>query len=381
MSVRILHLIGGGEVGGAERHVLNLLENMPPNTAAYLGCLIKGSPFASLARGKGIETKIFPMHFSLDLSPLCSLISFCRQKKINLIHCHGTRANLLGRFGANLLSIPAITTWHSIPETDYSSSWKGRIALLLDNLSIGRCSGMIAVSDYIRQAVTCRLPSKWQVLPFKTIYNGYPVLDFSEAKQYRQHFRTQWHIPDKSMIIGTIGRLHPVKGQKYLIEAFALLLQEFPNLHLLLIGEGSLYNEFAAQLSSFPAGYTLAGYLPEAWQALPAMDIFVLPSLSEGMGLVLLEAAQAGIPIVASNIGGIPELFRNNTEALLTGPGDAKALAQACRRILTEPVSAQELAYNAREKALTFSIDKMVSETTAFYEMILAEAEQKYSLH
>lgn len=374
MSIRVLHLIGGGEVGGAEQNVLNLLDNFQQERVSpSLCCLIKNSPFASLARSHGTPTKIFPMRFSLDLFPIIPLVRLCRKDKVQLIHCHGIRANFLGRIAAKLITIPCISTIHSKPENDYTSPWKGKLALYLDTLTLPFSSGVITVSSDLRRLVSLHLKNKGSTLPLNTIYNGMAVLDFSNKDELRSHFRNKWDIPQNCTVIGTIGRLHPVKGQVFLVEALKLLSKEFSDLHLLIIGEGPLHAELEDLLTSYRLPHTMTGYLSSAWQALPAMDLFVLPSLSEGMGLVLLEAAQAQIPIVASRIGGIPEFLADNSDALLVSPADPLELTLACSRILKDSNLAKNLVENARKRAGMYTVEKMAAETTEFYEQVLAK--------
>lgn len=371
MSIRVLHLIGGSEIGGAEQNVLNLLINFDrEKVTTILGCLVKESPFALLAQSQGIETSIFPMKFPLDPSPLLALVLFCRKNNITIIHSHGARANFLGRLVSRLIGIPCVSTVHSLPEHDYLSSWKGKAALYMDTFTLNLSSGLITVSDSLKNALDLRLKNKRFSFPIQTIYNGSPIRDFINREQMRKDFRKHWGIPDHRLVIGTIGRLHPVKGHVILIEAMKNLSKEIPNLHLLLVGQGPLSAHLHTLLLSSGFSYTMTDYLPSAWQSLPAMDLFVLPSLSEGMGIVLLEAAQAEIPIVASQIGGIPELFTDGSEALLIRPSDPGALALACRRILHDPIFAEHLTENARQKASHYSVDMMVNETTTFYKAI-----------
>ena len=380
MSLQVLHLIGGGEIGGAEHNVLNLLTGFPRDKVnPFLGCLVKNSPLAALTSSKRICTEIFPMRFPLDILPVIPLIRFCRNNKIGLIHCHGVRANLIGRITARLLSIPAISTVHSLPEYDYPSSWKGKFALLLDNKTLSLSSGIITVSDNLRVAVSQRIKSRTRDLPIKTIYNGIPWLDFANQEIMRTEFRHKWNIPQEKTVIGTIGRLHPVKGQIYLAEAMELLIKEYPHLHLLIIGEGPIRPQLQDLLASNKLPYTMTGYLPSAWKALPAMDIFLLPSLSEGMGLVLLEAAQAKIPIIASSTGGIPELFAGEREILLCKPADPLDLTLACSRILENDDLAKTLVQNAYQRAMKFTVDKMVNDTTDFYLEITKASMSYYS--
>jgi len=369
MPLNVLHLIGGGEIGGAEQHILNLLTNFcQGQITPYLGCLVKDSPFASLARSQGISSEIFPMRSPFDVRPVFSLIRFCREKKITLIHCHGVRANMLGRLTARLLSIPNLSTIHSWPEFDYSSAWKGRLACFLDNITLPWASGIITVSESLQKKYMLRKTTKPSSPPIKTIFNGIPWYDFSEHQTMHTSFRREWGIKPKQKVIGTIGRLHPVKGQIYLAQAIKILTRDYnADVHFLIIGDGPLRSELQSYLTANRISHTITGYYPSAWKALPAMDIFVLPSISEGMGLVLLEAAQAKVPIVASDTGGIPELFSDRQEALLCRPADPEALAAACNEIISNPALAKMLIENAWQKAKLFTVERMVKATTDFY--------------
>ena len=363
---KILHIIGGGEIGGAEQHVLTLLNRIDRTCfTPHLVCLTHG-PFAELARETNIPTKTLPMHLPLDPTPLPSLIRWARLKGINLIHTHGSRANLLGRLGARWLGVPSLTTVHSSLAHDYLSPWSARMALGLDRLTLPLTSGIITVSDYLAIEVALRGGRN-----LETIYNGQAPISFADSASTRQQFRLQWGIPEDALVLGTIGRLHPTKGQTYLIKAAAQLRLKFPNLHLLIIGNGPLRQDLEFELKQSTIPHTLTGYLPQAYEALPAMDLFVLPSVSEGMGLVLLEAMQAGIPIVANAVGGIPEVVRAGKDGLLVPPGDVKAFSDACSKIINDPNLARSLVLSGLSRWPKFSIDNMVRETEQVYTRIL----------
>jgi glycosyltransferase involved in cell wall biosynthesis len=363
---KIIHLIGGEIIGGAEVHVLHLLSGLESRRfTPLLGCLINGS-LAVLAQENGIPTASFPMRHPLDLTPLPALIAWFREQKAALIHTHGSRANLLGRLSARYLKIPCVTTYHSSLAQDYLSPWSACLALALDRLTLALTTGIITVSEHLEREVAARGGKNIQ-----TIYNGYPALDFSEPAARRQSFRNLWQIPSEALVIGTIARLHPAKGHRYLLQAAARLKADLPNLHLLLIGDGPLAQELATELKLQDLSYTMTGYLPQAYEALPAMDLFVLPSLSEGMGLVLLEAMQANLPIVASTAGGIPELIRSGQDGLLVPPGDVQALAKACLAILKNPLLAKTLTTSAYQRWPQFSMAVMLESTQMFYEQIL----------
>jgi len=364
----ILHIIGGGEIGGAEQHVLTLLNGIDRTRfSPHLVCLTHG-PFASLVRKSDIPTRTFPMHFPIDLSPLPHIVRWARQKEIKLVHTHGSRANLLGRLGARWLTIPSLTTVHSSLAHDYLSPWSARIALGLDRLTLPLTSGIITVSEYLANEVASRGGRN-----LETIYNGQAPISFNDPSTSRHQFRLQWGIPSDALVIGTIGRLHPTKGQTDLIKAATQMYSKFPNLHLLLIGDGPLRHDLELELKQSTIPHTLTGYLPQAYEALPAMDLFVLPSVSEGMGLVLLEAMQAGVPIVASAVGGIPEVVRAGIDGLLVPPGDVTGFSDACSKIIDIPDLAKSLILSALSRWPEFSIASMVSETEQVYTSLLTK--------
>lgn len=372
-SCKILHIIGGGEIGGAEKHVLSLLTGMTGSCfEPHLVCLTPG-PFAALASNHNISAHTFPMHFPLDLSPLPHLVGWSKKQAIDLIHTHGSRANLLGRLSARWLGLPCVSTVHSSLAHDYLSPWSARLALGLDRLTLPLTAGIITVSGYLAREVALRGGKR-----IKTIYNGYSFNPSPpDRASARELFRKQWGIPAQALVVGTIGRLHPTKGQIYLIQAARHLQLKFPNLHLLLIGDGPLRQELSQELNNSSLPHTLTGYLPLAYEALPAMDLFVLPSVSEGMGLVLLEAMQAGIPIVASAVGGIPEVIRDGREGLLVPAEDVSELTSACTTVLENSNLSESLIRAGLRRCTDFSMDAMLKDTFQLYTGLLNGRNQR----
>lgn len=371
-TYQILQLIGGGEIGGAEQHVLTLLQGLHAERFKLIsGCLVDG-PFADLTEYLAIPTLRFPMKHALDLTCLPSLISELRKQKVDLIHTHGSRANLLGRLAGRWTHIPVISTVHSSLSKDYLSRKAALAALGLDRLTLPLTSGIITVSDALHREVASRGGKN-----IRTIYNGIQPLSQMEDADYRQnqrtHFRKQWRIPDNALVLGSIARLHPTKGLDTLVEASAQLLSHFPHLHVLIIGEGPLRAKLEESLKNAGVPYTLPGFIPKAYQILPAMDLFILPSLSEGMGLVLLEAMQAYLPLIATRVGGVPEVIREGQDGLLIPPSDTQALVKACQTLLTEPSLSEKLIKSGLERWQTFHQEKMIQKTENFYEEILCQ--------
>ncbi|TWH59221.1 glycosyltransferase involved in cell wall biosynthesis [Desulfitobacterium sp. LBE] len=369
-TYKILQLIGGGEIGGAEQHVLTLLQGI--DKAAFSltsGSLIDG-PFARSTEEKGIPTLRFPMKHALDLSPLPKLMADIRREKFSLIHTHGSRANLLGRLAGGCLKLPVVSTVHSSLKRDYLSPAAACLALALDRLTLPLTSGIITVSEALAEEVARRGGQR-----IRTIYNGIPPLPqlaTSERRgELRESFRRTWGIPKDALVLGSVARLHPTKGLHTLLEAAHILRPQFPHLHILIIGDGPLHRELEEQAEAWELPHTFTGYLPDAYQTLPAMDIFILPSLSEGMGLVLLEAMQAHLPLVATAVGGIPELIRPSLDGLLIPPGQPAELAGACRTLLQNPELAQSCLDSGAQRWQDFRVQEMLRQTENFYQEVL----------
>ncbi|NMA69632.1 MAG: glycosyltransferase [Desulfitobacterium sp.] len=369
-TTKVLQLIGGGEIGGAEKHLLALLEGLESDSFTLSnGCLIDGA-FAKLTRERGIPTHLFPMKHPLDLTLIPKIMKIIKEEGYSLIHTHGSRANLLGRIAGYLSKIPVISTVHSSLEHDYLSRKAALLAIFLDGLTLPFTAGIITVSEALAEEVGKRGGKN-----IRTIYNGIPSLPSLQSPLERQKLRTKfrhtWGIPENAFVIGTIARLHPTKGLEYLIEGVKLLHKDYPHLHLLIIGEGPLHSELEEQLNKGDLNYTLTGYLPKAYEGLPAMDLFTLPSLSEGMGLVLLEAMQASLPIVATKVGGIPEIINHRDNGLLVPPQDPRALAQAYEELLKNTQLAQKISKKGHDCWTQFGLTQMLVQTRKFYEEIL----------
>lgn len=369
-TTKVLQLIGGGEIGGAERHLLTLLEGLESRSFALsIACLIDG-PFAQLTREKGIQTYLFPMRHPLDLTLLPNIMKLIRKDGYSLLHTHGSRANLLGRLAGHFLKVPVVSTVHSSLQHDYLSRQAALLALFLDRITLPLTTGIITVSEALAEEVAGRGGKN-----IRTIYNGIPSLPSLHSNQKRQELRTNfrqtWGIPQNALVIGSIARLHPTKGLEYLIQGARLLQTDYPQLHLLLIGEGPLHTKIGEELKEAKLCYTMTGYLPKAYEGLPAMDIFALPSLSEGMGLVLLEAMQAQLPIVATAVGGIPEILNHRENGLLVPPQEPQALAQAFKELLEKPHYAQELGQNGHNSWSHFGVPEMLRQTRDFYQEVL----------
>jgi glycosyltransferase involved in cell wall biosynthesis len=181
-------------------------------------------------------------------------------------------------------------------------------------------------------------------------------------------------ISESSLVVGTVGRLSAVKNHKLLVECISTLLEKAPQLMLVIVGDGplrSMLQELAAQLG-VQSNLLLAGETDNVAKLLPAFDVFVMPSLSEGHSIALLEAAVTGLPIVASATGGNPEIISHEETGLLVPVGDMDATAAAIWRVLSQPEFAQQLGGSARAwAARAATIESMASGYGNLYQEVM----------
>jgi glycosyltransferase involved in cell wall biosynthesis len=367
---KVLHLIGGGEFGGAERHVLSLMQATDQRIITpMLACLCEG-PFAEMATAAGFTTATWPMKHKLDLAPREKLKAFIAEQGIDLLHTHGVRANFLARPLAARLQLPVVTTFHSDLAFDYRHRLEYWFATALTRIGNRYTDIFIAVSASIARGM-----AKMGIPPDKTvtIHNGIDPAAFAKALT-KTELHNRYGFPEGAKIIGTVARLHPVKGHPVLLHAAARLAPEHPDVFYLLIGDGQerrALEKMAGDLG-IARQVVFAGFVEEVESLYAALDIFCLPSLMEGMGLSLVESMFCETPVVASRVGGIPELVTDGVDGLLVPPENSTALADALQRLLNDPEYGRQLATRGKITAGRFTITAMARQVEAVYQKLLA---------
>jgi glycosyltransferase involved in cell wall biosynthesis len=370
-KIHILQVIGGNEIGGAEKHLLALCRELNKNPEQFevsLVCLCEG-PLKENAENEGIAVYSIPMRNSLDLTIIWKLTKLIKYLNIDIVHTHGSRANLVARLAAKRLGLPIVTTVHSSLAQDYKSRWAALAAVTLDKLTTPWATRVITISNYLQQEVKNRGAKR-----VTTIYNGIDPQAL-QGINLVDHLLQELGMHTEGPLIGTIGRLHPVKGQHYFLEAAALVATSHPTAKFILVGDGPLEAELRGQTRALGLEdkVIFTGYYPHVERILAVLDVFCLPSLAEGMGLVLLEAMYFGKPVVASNVGGIPEIVKSGVNGLLVPPADARLLATAISRLLDDPTLAAKLGASGQTTFEQFSLDKMVQRTGNLYKELSSE--------
>jgi len=234
------------------------------------------------------------------------------------------------------------------------------------------CDAVIAVSDFIRQgAIHCGLPpSMIEVIP-----DGIDLPGELPSKEARTRARVRWGAAEGEFLIGQLGAFTPEKGQDVALQALRILQESLPEARLLLAGDGPTLGSpgVAQRYSALGERVRLCGAIHDLAEFFSALDLFIMPSKSEGLGSSALIAMSYGVPVVASRVGGLPEVVEEGRTGGLIEPGSPVALAEAILLAAADRARLRQWGLNGRERARQFTVDIMVQRTEALYRRLLAE--------
>jgi glycosyltransferase involved in cell wall biosynthesis len=309
-----------------------------------------------------------------DISALYSLWRLMLREKPAIVHTHTSKAGILGRCTAKLAGVPAIVhTPHGHVFYGHFGSLASRFFLLVERLMALITDRLIALTqgeknDYIALSV-CH-PKK-----IVTIHSGVDVDSYMQAKVNVQDKRRSLGLNPEGLVVGTVGWLLPIKGPMYLLKAMAEVWKSHPQTSLVYVGKGDLEEELRKEASRTGASekVTFLGWRDDIPEIMHILDIFVLPSLNEGMGRVLVEAMAAGRPVVASNVGGIPDLVLQGENGILVPAADSSALAHGIEFFISNPDKRRQMGEKGREMAIRFGSDSMVQKIDRLYLELLRE--------
>jgi glycosyltransferase involved in cell wall biosynthesis len=335
------------------------------------------------AKNQGIEIidvpslvrRISPIN---DLRALVALFRLMRKTEPHIVHTHTSKAGILGRLAAWLARVPTIIhTSHGHVFYGHFGRLLSRIFLQMEKL-LGRITHHhIALTpeegkDYLNLGVA---KSK----NISVIHSGVDLNCFKRSATESNPKRNKLGISPDSLVVGYVGWLIPIKGVTYLVKAMSEVVQSHPNSLLLLVGKGDEKGEEEIKLKEQVENLGLAnnvrflGWRPDVDEIMGCFDIFVLPSLNEGMGRVLVEAMSAGLPIVASRVGGIPDLVTHGENGLLVPPADACALERAISDLLNDEDRRKHMGEIGKRICRPYSVEAMVEKIDDLYCRLVEE--------
>jgi len=354
----ILTVIAPHRYSGAERVAVTLAEGLiSRGHRVVFSCKYQHMFVEEVAR-RGIECASTRISGKVSPASLWRVAAIARSLRADIIHTHLSTGAWWGSFAGRLLGIPVLAHVHAL---------NTKTCFLFANM-LAACSQ--GVKDHM---VAQGIPER----KVRVIYNG---IDPQRLQGLRplEDVRRDMGLTDGQPVVGVAAHLTPKKGQRYVIEATALLSRRHPDLLCYLLGEGTQREELQ-QLSrhlGVADRIRFMGYRPDAFDLMQAMDVVILPSIAkEGLGVCLVEAGAAGKPVIGSNAPGIDEVIADRQTGLLVEPANAKALAQAMDTLIGDPKLRETMGRAGRRRVFeAFTLEHMVDETEALYREMVDRA-------
>jgi glycosyltransferase involved in cell wall biosynthesis len=371
-KINILHIYQNSKIGGVQQQLLSLLKAYSRERFNPIFCCL--GPKEEIGKEiEGTKIEFIPLNklrynrFSPGI--VLELYRLMKKKQIHVVRTHRYRSNLYGRFAAFLAGVPVIiASVHDNYRTDKRP--KRRI---MNRILSKITDKIVAVSEDVKEDIIrydSIDPSKIEVIP-----NGIDVERFNPEKN-TANIRKEFSLEEDDIVIGFIGRIVPAKGLEYLLNALPYLKEEFKSIKLLIVGEGSLVEELKerAKKNNIFDNILFTGKRRDIPEILASINIFVMPSIAEGLPNALLEAMAMGKPIVTTEVGGIPEIVKNGFNGLLVPPRDTLSLSKAIKELISNDQLAAKLGQAARDLVHdNLSIKAIAQKWQSLYLSILKE--------
>lgn len=379
----MLHVITRLDRGGSAENTLLTVARMDAERFASslaVGPTLEGSGSTEeQARATGVEFIDLP-HLVRAIRPLDDLRGIwelwrlMRRGKYQIVHTHTSKGGLLGRIAARLAGVPVVVhTPHGHVFYGYYGRALTRLFIWLERWAAGFTDRIVALTR--REVAEYGTFGVAPEAKCAVIHSGIDFAPFVREGRWREEIRAELGIPADALVIGTVGRLTAIKGQADLVTAFARVRKRVEGTYLLLIGEGEEHAalQTLARELGVDEGVLFSGWREDVHRVLRGMDIFALPSHNEGMGKALVEGMYAGLPAVATSVGGVPELVDSGRNGLLVEPGRPDQLAAALLELAEDEEKRKIWGTAAGERAAAFSVESMVGKIEELYEELLEE--------
>ena len=369
---KIAYLIDGLSMGGAERLMVPILKHLSRTDFEPYVCALQskdGNPMAEEIRALGIPVDCLEIERLRDLNALPRLMNYLKQIDADLVHTQLEFATILGNVSAKLKRLPSVCTIHIMPSLDVKT--KVKLHQKLEWFVLRHfCDRVISVAEETRQyhlQISGASPAQ-----VSTIYNGIDLSHFRnlDIAQARADVRAEFGIPSDAVLLTTVAVLRPPKGIQFMIRALPAVLKSNPDTYYLVVGDGSHREALIEEVKQADVRdrVIFAGMRKDVPRLLRASDVFVLPSLTEALPTVLAEAMAARLPLIATRVGGVPEMIADGKNGLIVEPQDVTGLTQAAVDLLSDP--AKRSAMSAEGWTIVndkFNIERQVDELKSLY--------------
>jgi len=379
--IRVAHVITRLSKGGAQENTLSTVKLA--NRNRFDVDLISGPTDGSegsiedAARSAGIEIVRVP---SLTRSPdpwrdfraYRELRRIFREGHYDIVHTHTSKAGFLGRLAAAHGDVPIIVhTPHGHIFFGYFNTGLTEFFTRLERHAARKTDRLLAltrrgIEEHLARGVGRR--EQWDA-----VFSGIDLSPYPQAMARRDDTRATLGVEPDDFLAGAVGRLEPVKGFAYFVDAARVVARNAPESRFIVAGDGSLSGELQSQAADLGDRFRFLGLRDDVPDLMAAMDVCVVPSVNEGMGRVLLEASAAGVPVVASKVGGIPEILRDGESGMLVAPRDVTGLADGILALYADSGLRERMGETARTLCAGYSLERMVERIEAVYETLIEE--------
>lgn len=390
---KIVHIITRLDKGGSAQNTL--LTVLGTDTKKYDVLLFKGptvesrmsqdenaSVMADLQKAqlKRIKLVTIPLlvrriNPAYDAGALIYLFLLLIKEKPAIVHTHTSKAGFLGRLAAKLARVPIIVhTPHGHVFFGYFGPLKTQIFILLEKYAARITNRIVALTKGEKEDYKFyKIAPEDKIIIINSGVELENIKDLSLEE--RQNLKRQLGIPERSFVVGTAGRLEPVKGPEFLLEAAKDILSNYPQTYFVFAGDGPLRQrlERKAYELGINTNMRFLGWRNDVTRVISIYDIFIFPSLNEGMGRVLVEAMALGKPVVASNVGGIPDLVTHGKTGFLVPPRDPGQLARYIQVLMEDEGKRKRMGQGGKEMALNFKKEIMVEKIAELYDELLVK--------
>ena len=367
---KILHIVEDLKVGGLEKVLASIVLSLDKKKYnVQVWCLARGGDTAQALIDKGISLKILNLESYYNPFNIIHLGLAMKRERFQLIHAHGYFAGTFGRLAAILARVPVIIA--HVHSTYYHYNKRN---LLIEKFLSVFTDRIICVSQAVERFVTVneRIRKEKTCL----IYNAVDYPDSLINGACKKHIRASLGTDAEAIIITIVASLTAHKGHGILLSAFQQVFMTHPSIRLLIIGDGPLREqlETAVQRQMMDTSIVFMGIRNDVLELLQVSDIFVLPSIiREGLGVALIEAMAVGLPIIGTDLGGIPEVIEDGENGFLVSPGSSEKLAEALKKLVNDQALRTGMGRRGRQiYEEKFTMPKMIRQIETLYDQLLA---------
>ena len=380
--IRVVRIIGRLNVGGPSLHVVYLNKGL--GERGFDSRLLSGregereGSMLDLATREGVAVRLVEFAGSeaslgaADLKTIVEIRRLVREFRPHIVHTHTAKAGFVGRIAAWSCRVPVIVhTFHGHVLEGYFSDAKSRLLRIMERSLALLSDKIVAVSDRVKSdLVRLRIAPERKI---EVVNLGLDLRRFGEAARWRGGFRAEIGLDPRAPLVGIVGRIVPIKNHALFLEAAARLATVQPEVHFVVVGDGALLEECSRRARALGIGdrVTFTGLRDDLERIYSDLDALLITSDNEGTPVSAIEAMAAGVPVVATRVGGLPDLIEDGVSGSLVPPRDPQALADATHRVLQAGDNLHELKRAARDRSAHFSTERLCDDMERLYRSLL----------